>query len=89
MRAYLSGLKPVSFRDQECSFPRGSRELLRLFDALPWHRDRFERILYDLGALGLSVPHDLQFWVLHRNLSLKERGMLSNVSGVADRLGRP
>jgi len=73
----------AGFIDQACSFRRGFRE--RLFDAL----HRFERILHDLGALGLSVPHDLQFWVLYRNLSLEERGLLSNVSGVAERLGRP
>ncbi len=52
------------------------------------HRFELERILHYLGALGLF---DLQFWLLYRNsgLSLEERGLLSNVSGVAERLGRP
>jgi hypothetical protein len=75
--------KSVSTPHQACSFRRGSRE--RLFDAL----HRFERILHDLGALGRFRPSRPASLVLYRNLSLEERGLLSNVSGIAERLGRP
>ncbi len=61
----------AGFIHQACSFRCGSRG--RLFVAL----HRFQRILHDFDALGLSVPHELQCWDLYCNLSFEERGLLS------------
>ncbi len=85
-RASLSALKLVSFT-RLAPFDAGLGSASAAL--MPRALHRFERILHDLRALGLSIPHEIQFWVLYRNLSLEERGLLSYVSGVAERLGPP